>query len=217
MLPYSFAPATTIKSSEVNENLRLLSHSGLIAMWPSDSIPDGWLLCDGSSLLRSTYPDLFAAIGTVFGAADGTHFNVPNLKGRVVVGKDGSQTEFDAMGETGGAKTHTLTTAEMPSHTHVQDAHTHVQNAHNHGVTDPGHSLTQTARSAAGSGGSIATASSGGTVGVWGAQVTQYTGISIQNATPTNQNTVATNHSTGGGGAHNNLQPYIVLNYIIKI
>lgn len=217
MLPYSFAPATTIKSAEVNENLRLLSHSGLIAMWPSDSIPDGWLLCDGSSLLRATYPDLYAAIGTTFGSADGTHFNVPNLKGRVAVGKDGSQTEFDAMGETGGAKTHTLTSAEMPSHTHIQDAHTHVQNAHNHGVTDPGHTLTQTARSSAGSGVSIATASSGGTVGTWGAQDTQYTGISIQNATPTNQNTVATNQSTGGGGAHNNLQPYIVLNYIIKI
>ncbi len=191
MLPYSFAPATTIKSAEVNENLRLLSHSGLIAMWPSDSIPDGWLLCDGSSVLRATYPDLFSAIGTTFGAADGTHFNLPNLKGRVVVGKDGSQTEFDAMGETGGENTHTLTVAEMPSHTHIQ-------NAHNHAFTNgpvPGQAATYWHNNS---------------FSDWKAygKGDQYAGIG---------STVATNQNTGGGGAHNNLQPYIVLNYIIKI
>lgn len=214
MLPYSFAPATTIKSAEVNENLRLLSHSGLIVMWPSDSIPDGWLLCDGSSVLRATYPDLFAAIGTTFGAADGTHFNLPNVKGRVVVGKDGSQTEFDAMGETGGEKTHMLTTAEMPSHTHVQDAHTHVQNSHNH---------IQDAHSHVVYGGVLASNGSarrqlqnqydGGSNNGYAAPAT----ATNQAATATNQNTVATNQNTGGGGAHNNLQPYIVLNYIVKI
>ena len=205
MLPYSFAPATTIKSAEVNENLRLLSHSGLIAMWPSDSIPDGWLLCDGSSLLRATYPDLFAAIGTTFGSADGTHFNVPNLKGRVVVGKDGSQTEFDAIGETGGAKTHTLTTAEMPSHTHAQDAHTHTQNSHSHTVGPVAWGT--------GAGGTNRRYETGGG-GLIGTE--PYNGNS-GSTTATNQNTVATNQNTGGGGAHNNLQPYIVLNYIIKM
>lgn len=52
--------------------------------------------------------------------------------GRVLVGIDAGQTEFDTVEETGGAKTHTLTTAEMPSHTHTQDAHNHTQDAHNH-------------------------------------------------------------------------------------
>jgi microcystin-dependent protein len=126
------------------------------------------------------------------------------MKGRIPVGLDSAQTEFDALGETGGAKTHTLTTAEMPSHTHTQ-------NAHNHGVSDPGHNHS-------------VPANWGGAYNAVGVQLdpTTYaspyyynvttsngTGISINNATATNQN-------TGGGGAHNNLQPYIVLNYIIK-
>jgi microcystin-dependent protein len=62
---------------------------------------------------------LFTRIGTTYGVGDNsTTFNLPNLKGRVPVGLDSTQTEFDALGETGGAKTHTLTSAEIPSHNH---------------------------------------------------------------------------------------------------
>ena len=89
---------------------------GTIIQYGSDTIPEGWLLCDGSAVSRTTYADLYAVIGTTFGAGNGsTTFNVPNLKGRVGVGKDSTQTEFDALGENGGAKTHTLTTNEIPS------------------------------------------------------------------------------------------------------
>lgn len=88
--------------------------------------PTGYLLCDGAAVSRSTYAALFSAIGTQFGTGDGsTTFNVPNLKGRIPVGIDSGQTEFDTRGETGGANTHTLTVGEMPSHTHTQDPHTH--------------------------------------------------------------------------------------------
>lgn len=80
--------------------------------------PDGWLVRDGASYLRADYPDLFAAIGTTYGSVDALHFNVPNHQGRVMVGLDPAQTEFDTIGETGGAKTHTLTTPEMPAHNH---------------------------------------------------------------------------------------------------
>lgn len=52
--------------------------------------PAGYLLCNGASLLRTSYPRLFAAIGTVWGAADGTHFNIPDLRGRVPRGRDNS-------------------------------------------------------------------------------------------------------------------------------
>ncbi|UKH48454.1 minor tail protein [Microbacterium phage Katzastrophic] len=76
--------------------------------------PPGWLVADGSSLLRSAYPALFAAIGTTYGAADSTHFNLPNYKGRTLVGLDTSQTEFNVVGKVGGAKTHTLTFTELP-------------------------------------------------------------------------------------------------------
>ena len=106
-----------------------------------------------------------------YGLGDGsTTFNVPSLKGVVPVGRDSAQTEFNAVGETGGAKTHTLTTDEMPAHTH--------QVAYNFGGTGGSSPLP----------GSSSTATQG------------------QHVTG----------STGGGGAHNNLQPYIALNYIIK-
>ena len=94
--------------------------AGNVEWTARSAAPTGWLLCDGSAVSRTTYADLFAAIGTTYGAGNGTTtFNVPNIKGRVVVGRDGGQSEFDALGETGGAKTHTLTIGEIPAHTHL--------------------------------------------------------------------------------------------------
>jgi microcystin-dependent protein len=98
-----------------------MSHvpTGTIVVYSGASAPTGWLLCDGSAALRSTWSGLFDVIGTTYGAGDGsTTFNVPNLNGRVPAGLDISQTEFDSLGKTGGAKTHTLSTSEMPSHAH---------------------------------------------------------------------------------------------------
>lgn len=155
--------------------------------------------------------------------------------GRVLVGLDSQQTEFDAAEETGGAKTHTLTSAEMPSHTHTQDAHTHTQNSHNHtqdshNHTQDAHTHTQNAHSHTVT--NVGSAATGGTANLTGANDTSSTTATAANATATNQNTTATNQattatnqattatnqnatatnqSTGGGGAHNNLQPYIVV------
>ena len=89
---------------------------GSIVPYGSTTAPTNWLVCDGSAVSRTTYADLFAVIGTSFGAGNGsTTFNLPNLKGKVPVGYNSSETEFDTMGETGGEKTHTLTTDEIPS------------------------------------------------------------------------------------------------------
>jgi len=55
-------------------------------MWATDTAPTGWVLCDGTSYLRSDLAALFAVIGTTYGAADGTHFNVPDCRGRAPVG-----------------------------------------------------------------------------------------------------------------------------------
>jgi len=62
--------------------------AGFVSLWAGTiaSLPGGWLLCDGSSLLRASYPALFAAIGTVHGAADGTHFSLPDLRDKFIVG-----------------------------------------------------------------------------------------------------------------------------------
>lgn len=64
--------------------------AGLIMAWPSDTVPPGWLECDGSAVSRSQYADLFAAIGTTYGAGDGsTTFNLPDYRGYFLRGQDG--------------------------------------------------------------------------------------------------------------------------------
>ena len=90
---------------------------GCIVPFTSDVVPENWLLCNGQAISRTDYVLLFSIIGTTYGAGDGsTTFNLPDLRGRVAVGKDTTQTEFDALGETGGEKKHTLTVAELPKH-----------------------------------------------------------------------------------------------------
>jgi microcystin-dependent protein len=61
---------------------------GVIMPFPGTTIPTGWLTCHGQSLSRSVYAELFAVIGTQYGSASGTTFNLPDLRGRVVAGRD---------------------------------------------------------------------------------------------------------------------------------
>lgn len=145
---------------------------GVISLWATNTAPTNYLLCDGASVDRTTYAALFAVIGTTYGTVDATHFTLPNLKGRVPVGYTTVDTEFNALGKTGGAKTHSLNTSEIPSHQHM------VQGADKLKLDD-----------AAGSHTTYVFAG----------------GIDIGNTA-----------ATGGNGAHNNIQPYITLNYIIK-
>jgi len=123
--------------------------------------------------LKTIYSELYSVIGDRYGTPIlSQNFVLPNLKGRVPVGQDISQTEFDSIGETGGAKTHTLTTAEIPAHNH------------------------QLKNNAIGTGSFRTTFQASTTTDV-GAGVYTY-------------------NNTGGGGSHNNLQPYQTTNYIIK-
>ena len=174
--------------------------AGVVSMYAGSSAPTGYLLCDGAAVSRATYADLFAAISTTYGPGDGsTTFNVPNLKGRVPVGLDAAQAEFDALGETGGEKTHVLTTPEIP--------------AHSHGVTDPTHNHTQNSFAPR-----IVNSGTAGTVGVQGASTASNANASNAPTTAVNQ-AAATGISiqnAGGGGAHQNLQPYLTLNFIVK-
>lgn len=93
---------------------------GMVMPFAGAVAPIGWLLCDGSAVGRQQYQQLFAMIGTTYGAGDGYRtFNVPNLLGRVIVGVDAAQTEFATLALAGGSKTSTA------QHTHGLQNHTH--------------------------------------------------------------------------------------------
>ena len=123
---------------------------------------------------------------------------------RVLVGINAADPDFQTLGLTGGAKTVTLDIAAMPVHGHVQDAHNHIQNSHNH---------VQNAFAPR-----IINSGTAGTVGVQGASAAANANASNaattavnQVATAVNQAATAVNQNTGGGGAHANLQPYLVI------
>jgi microcystin-dependent protein len=104
--------------------------AGITADYAGAAAPTGWLLCFGQAISRTAYADLFTAIGTVFGVGDGsTTFNLPDLRGRVTAGKDNmggtsanrltdqsGGLNGDTLGDTGGAETHQLILAELPSY-----------------------------------------------------------------------------------------------------
>ena len=93
---------------------------GGIAAYGGTAIPDGWLLCDGSTVSRELYSDLFKAVGTVFGEGDGsTTFKLPDYRDKFVLGAGGDV----ALAETGGEKEVTLTVKQIPPHNHSLTAH----------------------------------------------------------------------------------------------
>jgi microcystin-dependent protein len=174
-------PASDIKTYASGNSL---VPSGALMPYAGASAPTGFLLCHGQAVSRTTYSDLFSAISTTYGSGDGSStFTLPDLRGRVVAGQDDmggasanrltDQTgglNGDTLGDTGGSETHTLTTAQMPAHTHTVAAQQQVGG-------------DSTNRGGSGQLGAAAT---------------------------------ITSSSTGGDGAHNNVQPTIILNYIIK-
>lgn len=208
------------------------------------NVPTGWLLCDGTIYNIATYPALHAVIQNTYGGDNITTFAVPDIRGRVPLGKDdmggaaaGVVPSATNEGDTGGSETHTLIISEMPAHTHSGSAtdsgsHTHTAStasdgAHTHtgsADSDGDHvhtgGVTSTDGNQAGGGTNAAIV---GNTGLAGA----HTHTLSVDASVTHTHTVTVdmvaNHthtlavdSEGGGNAHSNMQPYMVFNYIIK-
>jgi microcystin-dependent protein len=176
--------------------------TGTIIPYGGSSAPSGFLLCDGSAVSRTTYATLFGVIGTTFGSGDGsTTFNVPDLRGRVPAGKDnmgGSAAsrltsttmtpDGNTLGASGGEQTHTLTIAELASHGHdVRGTTNGIYNT-TVGLKDNNCINIQGDDNA-----------NGGTSGL------------VTNNSASNPYV----GSTGSGTAHNNVQPTLIVNYII--
>jgi microcystin-dependent protein len=182
--PEDCATVFSIMFDKFSNNEGVCRVIGEIITWAGSTSPDTkWLLCDGSSLVRADYSDLFTVIGTTYGAADGTHFNLPDMRSRSPIGAGtGTGLSTYGLGSTGGEETHTLNTGETPIHSHSDTGHTHGE---------------------------------GSALPAVGAAIV---GVPIPSAIPSPSVTglgFASLSNTGGGGSHNNLPPYIALNYLI--
>ena len=231
----------TIPSHAVNKAYAdSIVPTGKISEFAGDTAPDGYALCDGSS--QSTtgqYQDLFNVIGYKFGGSGGS-FNLPDLQGRIPVGKTANAGDFDTVGATGGQAD-----SQLP-------AHVHNISAYSHSVTNPSggsHSHTSVSLGVSGtiSGGShthaisvlnpgsfndtnVSSGHGGSTNGGLSTDSKSHTHSHSLTASGTvgsgssghAHSTSVANHaakdtaSTGDAAANSNYPPYVVLNYIIK-
>jgi len=178
--------------------------SGVVSAYGGTSAPTGWLLCYGQAVSRTTYAALFAVLSTTYGSGDGsTTFNVPDLRGRAVAGQDDmggssanrltSPINGDTLGAAGGSESHTLTTAQLPAHGHNL-FHTTLTTVT---PTKPTSTSAVTYRNQH--------------PYVAGSEIFSYNMHGVSGSA-----TIGLSGSTGSGSAHNNVQPTIILNYIIK-
>jgi microcystin-dependent protein len=191
--------------------------AGIMVDFAGLSAPDGWLLCNGQAVSRSTYSRLYNAISTIYGAGNGsTTFNIPDFRGRVAIGLDNmggtpadrvTATAADNLGGTGGTENVTLTINQIP--------------VHSHGVNDPGHThspvnITDAFRFV------IASPFNenhfvGADESIAGMPPAPANNVQVTFTPLYNALTGITIQSTGSGAAHPNMQPYMALTKIIKV
>jgi microcystin-dependent protein len=168
---------------------------GEIKPFPYNFAPFGWAMCQGQLLPISQNTALFSLLGTFYGGNGTSNFALPNLQGKIVIGfQQGPGLTPYNMGDTGGAQAVTLTSGQLPSHTHtlpVSSATTSKQ-----ATPSPTNFL-----------GATGAGRSGG--------VNAYAPPALQSANAVSM--LATAVGGGGGQPHNNLAPYLVLNFCIAL
>lgn len=177
--------------------------SGMVMPYAGSSAPTGFLLCGGQAVSRTTYSGLFAVVGTTYGVGDGSStFNLPDLQGRVVAGKDDMSgasanrltdavtggLNGDTLGDTGGTESHTLTSAQS-------------------GLVGHTHGVSASLEATTGAGASTTGVDTGDSA---------FQGNNAANNTSMINVSISAVASADASEAHNNVQPTIILNYIIK-
>jgi microcystin-dependent protein len=140
-------------------------------------LPNGWIFCDGRSLSKTEYTELFEIIGVHYGSNDANSFRIPDMRGRTVVGTGQGQNINFQIGNLGGEEYHTLSLSEMPWHQHGIDLYD--------------------------------------TFDV--VKLYDLIGNTKDYRVPRLRGSWLRSDPAGGNGAHNNMQPYLVLHPIIRV
>jgi microcystin-dependent protein len=200
-------------------NYQYVNPIGTIICFAGQLVPQGWVLCDGSEISKSEYPNLFSVIGNTYGTpVNSSKFILPNLQQRIPLGKSNSNN----LGDNGGNSNITLSTNQLPSHNHTGT--TNIEGLHTHTATDLGHNHSYNDAY-------FAENRSGGQNVYGTSSSTDYDNDYIyRTPTPTTATGCAnisvanngehthtfTTNSTGSNSSVNIMNPYLVLNYLIK-
>ena len=237
---YSTIPTNSPKGSAFQPVQPSVIPVGIIQMFAGSTAPNGWLICDGSTVSRKTYSDLFKIIGVTYGAGNSNDtFTLPDMRGRTPIGVGtGSGLTARTLAATTGAETATLAETNLASHTHTATVGTQSAN-HTHSGTTAGVSANHyhqnysdgVASGTMGRGSSGFSATGGGyqgylIVGLGANGVsTSYTGYHSADHTHTittgtesaTHNHSVTNSNTGSGTPFSIMQPTIIINFMIKV
>lgn len=200
-------------------NYKYVTPVGAITCYAGVNAPQGWLLCDGSEVSKINYNALYSVIENLYGTpVDANNFILPNLINKFPLGSN----PVNNLGLVGGNETITLTTNQMPSHTH--QGNTNESGIHNHTATDSGHNHSYDDAYFA--------ENTGEGVNIYGTSAgtdndneyiyrspmpstyNGYANISVGNSSSHTHS--FTTNSSGLGSSINIMNPYVSLNYIIK-